>query len=324
MKTYRLPNTDLEVSRLSYGTWHLGGSWDQNAPASELYDRADRLIQVAVEQGINMIDLADIYTRGKSDMMIGEVLGRHPSLRDKLILQEKCGIIVGGDPNPGDPGRYDFSYKHILTTVEASLRRLQTDHVEILLLHRPDPLIEPEEVARAFDELHRSGKVRYFGVSNHSVWQLELLKRYVTHPIVANQLELNLLHHHLISDGILVNQTGYTDAKSEGLVDYCRINNIMIQAWSPVAGGKLFNPSADAPENIQATARLITELAQAHQTTPEAIALAWLLRHPAQIQPIIGTMNPDRLVDSCKADTVDLSRIEWYRLLAAVRGKSVP
>jgi len=324
MQTYRIPNTDLDVSRLSYGTWHLGGSWDLTPPAPDLYDRADRLVQVAVEQGINMIDLADIYTRGKSDTLIGEVLGRHPSLRDKLILQQKCGIIVGNDPNQGDPGRYDFSYDHIIATVEASLRRLQTDHVEILLLHRPDPLIEPEEVARAFDELHRSGKARYFGVSNHSVWQIELLKRYVTQPLVVNQLELNLIHHYLISDGIVVNQEGYTYTGSDGLLDYCRLNDIMIQAWSPVAGGKMFNPPANAPENVQALGRLIAEMAQQHQTTPEAIAFAWLLRHPAKIQPIVGTMNADRLVDSCKADTVEPSRIEWYRLLAAARGKSVP
>jgi predicted oxidoreductase len=324
MQMYRIPNTDLDVSRLSYGTWHLGGSWDLNPPAPELYDRADRLVHVAIEQGINMIDLADIYTRGKSDTLIGEVLRKQPSLRDKLILQEKCGIIVGNDPNPGDPGRYDFSYDHIIGTVEASLKRLQTDHVEILLLHRPDPLVETEEIARALDDLHSSGKVRYFGVSNHSIWQIELLKKYMKQPLVINQLELNLLHHTMISEGIVVNQTGYTYTGSDGLLDYCRLNDIMIQAWSPVAGGKLFNAPGDAPENAQALSRLIAEMAQQHQTTQEAIAFAWLLRHPAKIQPIIGTMNADRLVDSCKADTVELSRIEWYHLLAAARGKSVP
>ena len=324
MQMYRIPNTDLDVSRLAYGTWHLGGTWDATPPSPDLYDRADRLVQVAVEQGINMIDLADIYTRTKSDTLIGEVLGKNPGLRDKLILQEKCGIRLSDEPNKGDPGRYDFSYDHIIATVESSLKRLQTDHVEILLLHRPDPLVEPEEIARALDDLHRSGKVRYFGVSNHSIWQIELLKRSMKQPLVINQLELNLLHHYLISDGIVVNQTGYLYTQSEGLLDYCRLNDIMIQAWSPVAGGKLFNPPADASANVQAVARLIAELAQEHQTTPEGIAFAWLLRHPAHIQPIIGTMNAERLVDSCRADTVDLSRVDWYRLLAAVRGNGVP
>ncbi len=322
MQTYRIPNTDLDVTRLAYGTWHLGGTWDSAPLTPDLHARADRLVHVVVEQGINMIDLADIYTRTKSDQLIGEVLRKQPGLRDKLILQEKCGIRLSDEPNAGDPGRYDFSYEHIIATVEACLKRLNTDHVEILLLHRPDPLVEPEEIARALDDLHSSGKVRYFGVSNHNIWQIELLKRYVKQPLVINQLELNLLHHYLISNGIVVNQTGYVYTESEGLLDYCRLHDIMIQAWSPVAGGKLFNPPADAPAHIQAAGRLIAQLAAEHHTTPEAIALAWLLRHPAKIQPIIGTMNADRLAESCLADSVTLSRIEWYRLLAAVH--SVP
>jgi predicted oxidoreductase len=323
MQTYRIPKTDLEVTRLAYGTWHLGGTWDSVPLTSELYDRADRLVHTAIDQGINMIDLADIYTRTKSDTLIGQVLHNDPSLRDKIVLQQKCGIRLSDDPNLGDIGRYDFSAEHLITTFEASLKRLQTDHVEILLLHRPDPLVEPEEVAKAFDHLHSSGKVRYFGVSNHSVWQLELLKKYVKQPLVVNQLEVNLLHNYLISDGVVVNQTGYTFAHSEGLLDYCRVNDILVQAWSPVAGGKIFNAASESPSE-QAVAREIETLAQEHQTTKEAIALAWLLRHPAGIQPIIGTLNADRLVDSVKADSVTLSRMEWYRLLAAARGRAVP
>lgn len=322
MQTFKMPYTDLEVTRLAYGTWHLGGTWDHHPPTAEIRDRAERLLLTAVEQGINFIDLADIYTRGKSDALVGDTLAKHPGLRARLILQAKAGIILSNGPD--DPGRFDFSYDHLISAVEGSLQRLKTDYVDILLLHRPDPLIEPEEVARAFDQLQSSGKVRYFGVSNHMPMQMELLRRYVRQPLIANQLELNLLHHHLIRDGIVANmpQPGYTSAT--GTLDYCRLNNIIIQAWSPVAGGKLIAPAPGDPPNVHAAARLVAELAAAHQTTPEAIALAWLLRHPAGIQPIIGTLRPERIVASCQADSVTLSRVEWYRLLEAAAGSPVP
>jgi predicted oxidoreductase len=324
MKTYRIPHTDLDVSRIAFGTWHLGGTWDYTPPTAEITERAVRLINTAVDHGINMIDLADIYTKGKSDSLVGEALRRNPSLRDKLVLQAKCGIILGTEPNPGDPARFDFSYEHLIKALNTSLSRLGTDHVEILLLHRPDPLVEPEEVARAFDELHASGKVRYFGVSNHTAMQIELLRKYVKQPFIANQVELNLLHNYLINDGVVANIRGGEYVGAAGTLDYCRLHDIMIQAWSPVAGGALFNPPDDAPANIKAAAREIALLAQQHQTTKEAIALAWLLRHPAGIQPIIGTLKTERIVESVKGDDVQLSRIEWYRLFAAANGKPVP
>ena len=242
MNTYTLPNTDLTVSRLAYGTWHLGGSWDATPLTDELKERAVRMIATAVELGINHIDLADIYTKGKSDEVVGHALAQSPGLRDKLVLQAKTGIILSDEPNAGDPGRYDFTFDHIVAGVEGTLRRLGTDRVELLALHRPDPLIEPEEVARAFDHLQSSGKVLNFGVSNHSASQIALLQKYVDQPIVVNQLELNLLHHYLISDGILVNMDGFPYAGAAATLDYCRLHDITIQAWSPVAGGRLFNP----------------------------------------------------------------------------------
>lgn len=324
MKTYRIPNTDLDVSRLAYGTWHLGGTWDHEPPTDAVKERAVELINTAVEQGINMIDLADIYTKRKSDKVVGEALKRSPGLRDKLILQEKCGIILADDPNPGDPGRFDFSYEHIIATVNKSLTDLNTDYVDILLLHRPDPLIEPEEVAKAFDHLQSSGKVRYFGVSNHTPWQVDLLKTAIDQPLVVNQLELNLLHNYMINNGIVANMTGVPYTGSDGMLEYSRVNNMMIQAWSPVAGGELFTADENSPKNVRQTAELIAQLAEKHNTTREAIALAWLLRHPAGIQPILGTLKPHRIVDSVKADDVELSRIEWYQLLAAANDAPVP
>ncbi len=323
MKTYRIPNTDLDVSRMAYGTWHIGGTWDAAPITTDLQDRASRMINAAVEHGINHIDLADIYTKGKSDTVVGNVLREQPGLREKLILQEKTGICLGDDPNEGDPGRYDFSYENIVGKVETSLQRLNTDYVDLLALHRPDPLVEPDEVARAFDHLQSSGKVRHFGVSNHTPMQIELLKKSVTQPIVVNQIELNLLHNNVISEGIDANIAGSVTIGSAGTMDYCRLNDIMIQAWSPVAGGRVFNVSAEA-ENERNLAILINELAETHSTTPEAIAFAWLLRHPAGIQPIIGTLKPERLGVSVLADSVELSRIEWYKLFTTARGNGVP
>ncbi len=324
MKTYRIPNTELDVTRIAYGTWHLGGTWDHEPPTQDIKDRAARLIHTALECGINMIDLADIYTRGKSDTLVGDFLRQQPHLRDKIVLQEKAGIILREDSRPDEPARFDFSYAHLIKAVETSLSRLSTDHVDILLLHRPDPLVEPEEVARAFDDLQTSGKVRYFGVSNHTPLQIELLKKYVKQPLVINQLEVNLLHNDMIRDGVFANMQGGNYTGATGMLDYCRLNDIMIQAWSPVAGGKLFNPPADAPANVQAAAREIVRLAEKYYTTKEAIALAWLLRHPAKIQPIIGTLKPERIPDSVRADDIELTRIEWYRLFEAANGRSIP
>ena len=325
MKTYKIPNTDLEVSRLAFGTWHMGGSWDKTPPTAELKERAGRLLDAAVEHGITHIDLADIYTMGKSDEVVGDALSKRPGMRDKLVLQQKVGIVIGGNPDFGPPGRYDFSYDHIVTEVEASLKRLQTDYVDILALHRPDPLFEGEEVARAFDHLHSSGKVRYFGVSNHNWQQIVSLQKCIDQKLVLNQVELNIMHHYLISDGMTANMVDTTPyAGVMGTLDFCRSSEIMLQAWSPVAGGSIFNPAADAADNVKNVAALLKELAAEKGTTPAAIALAWLLRHPAGIQPIIGSLNPERIPEAVPADDVELSRVEWYRLLEAARGAGVP
>ena len=324
MKQYAIPNTELSVSRLAYGSWHLGGLWDQTPPGDDLKQRAVRLLNEAVNCGINHIDLADIYTMGKSDQVVGYALQQDPLLRDKLVLQEKCGIVVASNPQFGPPQRYDFSYEHIVRSVETSLTRLGTDRVELLALHRPDPLVEYEELARAFDDLHASGKVRYFGVSNHTATQIELLKKHVRQPIVLNQLQLSLLHHHLLSEGILANMTSFDYANASGLFDYCRLNEIMIQAWSPTAGGKVFAAGDDPTDQQKRLAEQISTVAKQHGTTDDAVALAWLLKHPAGIQPILGTMNVERISRSTLADNVELTREQWYALLEAARGQSVP
>ncbi len=319
MKTYTIPKTDLTVSRIAYGCMKLGGGWGDEPLTPATKQAAARVVITAYEQGITLFDHADIYTRGKSEEAFSTVWGTVP--RDKIVLQSKCGIRFG---DASTPARFDFSYDHIVSSVEGSLRRLQTDYLDILLLHRPDPLVEPEEVARAFDDLHQQGKVRYFGVSNHTPGQIELLKACVDQPLVVNQVQLSLMHHYLISEGILANIVGKPTALAAGTLDYCRLHGILIQAWGPVAGGRLFNPPTDAAPHTKAVATLIAKMAEAKGLNQQAIALAWLLRHPAGIQPIIGTTKPERVQASCQADEVELNRETWYALLEAARGERVP
>ncbi len=324
MRKFVIPQTNLSVTRLAYGNMQIGGSWDDRAPLAEDRAKATRVIARALECGINFFDHADIYCRGKSEMVFGDALRELRVNRTDVILQSKCGIRFGADPNPGDPARYDFSCEHITHAVEGSLRRLRTDYLDILLLHRPDALVEPREVARAFDELRRAGKVRYFGVSNHTPGQIALLRKFVTQPLVVNQLELNLWHHELISEGLLANNDAAHYTNATGILEYCRAQEMILQAWAPVAGGRLMDPPRDADAGITRAAALVARLAQLRNTSREAIALAWLLRHPAPIQPILGTTNPERVAASCLADEIELTREEWYALLEAARGEPAP
>ena len=314
MKTLRIPRTDLEVSRIAYGCMQLSKAWDDAPITSAEIASTLKLVDTALEQGITLFDHADIYARGKSELLFGEALRQRPGLRERIVLQSKCGIRFADTPQAGMPARYDFSRGHLLESVEGSLRRLRTDRLDLLMLHRPDPLMQPDEVASAFDALHRSGKVRHFGVSNHSASQISLLQKFVDQPLVVNQIEVSLLHHYPVSEAIVANQLGGDPANVAGLLDYCREHDVLVQAWSPLAGGKLSGEAA----------QLVAELAQAKGTPPEAIVLAWLIKHPAPIQPIIGTTNPDRIAACCEADGVKLSREEWYGLLAAVRGVGAP
>ena len=324
MRSYRIPHSDLEVSRIAYGCMDLGGSWDHNPPTAALRSRAAGLLATALEQGITLFDHADIYTHGKSEALFGEALRQLPGARDSMVLQSKCGIRFPDDPRAGDPGRYDFSRQHILAAVEGSLRRLGTDRLDILLLHRPDALVEPEEVAGAFAHLHQSGKVRHFGVSNHGSAQIALLQQHLDQPLVVNQLELNIVHSQLIDDGVSANQESDRYAGAAGTLDYCRLHEVMVQAWSPLARGNLIAPRAKADHRVRKAARMVAALARARRTSKEAVALAWLLKHPARIQPIVGTTSRERLIACCRSDGLELSREEWYALFAAGRGAPVP
>ena len=316
MKHIKLGNTSLEVSRIALGCMRL----------SDERQEALATIRAALEQGIDFFDHADIYGRGQREKTFSAIWEEVPGLRDKVIVQSKCGIRYQGEPNELAPKRYDFSYEHIVFSVEESLRRLKTDYLDVLLLHRPDALVEPEEVARAFDELHRAGKVRAFGVSNHTAAQIQLLQHYVTQPLVTNQVQLSLVHPQLIDNAVVFNRDGMgIMSRSEGTLEFCRLQGITLQAWSPLAGGIVSGKvTSGSDDRITQTAARVAQLAAEKGVSKETIVIAWLLRHPAHIQPIIGTTHPGRIAAACQADRIVLSREEWYWLFEAGRGGPLP
>lgn len=326
MKTYTIPGMGFAVTRIAYGCMMIGGSWDATPLSAQTRKEALASVRAALDEGINFFDHADIYCRGKSEEAFAGIWKDRPGLRPSVVVQSKCAIRFADDPTPGLPARYDFSRSHILASVDGSLRRLGTDYLDVLLLHRPDPLVEPDEVAAAFDSLAASGKVRFFGVSNHSAAQVELLRRSVRQPILFNQLQFSLVHHQLVDAGVVVNQEELSrSAHGEGTLEYCRLNGITIQAWSPLAHGAFAKAAAgEADPRARAVVEVAQELARARGVGLEAILVAWILRHPARIQPIIGTTRPDRIKAACRADDVELSREEWYRLFEAGRGARMP
>lgn len=305
MKKISLGNGKLEVPQIGLGCMRITGIGTKQA--------VRELIDNAMDQGINFFDHADIYANGEAESIFGEAID--PTLREKVIIQTKCAI------RPGIC--YDFSRKHILESVEGSLKRLKTDHIDLLLLHRPDTLMEPEEVAEAFDTLERQGKVRYFGVSNQNSAQIELLNHYCGNKIIVNQLQLSIAHCDIIDSGFNVNI--HNDAginRDGGILEYCRLKGITIQAWSPFQYG-MFEGVFLGSEKFPKLNRLIDELAEKYHVTNNAIAIAWILRHPAKIQTIVGSTNKQRIRDISQASDVVLTREEWYSLYMAA-GKQLP
>ena len=325
MSMLPLARRGLQTSRLVLGCMSFGGGWNREPVTDEQIRQAEHAVDAARAIGITLFDTADIYTMGKSEMTLGAIFKRRPDLRQQIIVQSKCGIRVG---NEHQPSRYDFSAAYITHAVEASLQRLQTDYLDVLLLHRPDPLMEPEEVAEAFSGLKAQGKVRYFGVSNMNVSQMRFLQRALPDQIAVNQLELSLAHLHWLDQTVLVNQDAGSHVNfGEGLLEYCQTENIQIQAWGSLAQGQFTGRTVEtAPDTVQKTATRVRELAEAKETTPEAIVLGWLMRHPARIQPVIGTMKPERIAACADAQRQadGMTREEWYTLYESARGKSVP
>ncbi len=267
--------------------------------------RVDAIMDTALEGGINYFDHADIYGGGNSEKLFGEYLKRHAGVRDKIFIQTKCAI---------HDGQFDFSKEHIVKSVEGSLSRLGVDHVDALLLHRPDTLMEPEEVAEAFELLESSGKVRAFGVSNQNPMQIELLKTAVKQPIIANQLQFSITEAGMVTSGMNVNMKNAESVVHDtGVLEYSRIKNITIQAWSPFQYG-FFEGSFIDNERFPKLNEKLSEIAERYGITKTGVATAWILRHPANMQLIAGTMTPARLKEICNASDITLTRAEWYEI----------
>lgn len=268
-------------------------------------EKAEELIQTALDLGINYFDHADIYGGGTCEEIFAKAIGMNSSIREKIILQSKCGIRKGF---------FDFSKEHILYSVDEILKRLNTEYLDVLLLHRPDALVEPEEVADAFNKLKQSGKVKHFGVSNQKPMQIELLQKYVDQKLIFNQLQLSITNSTMIKSGINVNMETEAALDRDGSVlDYCRLKDITIQAWSPFQYGFFEGVFLDNDKFPELNAK-VDELAKKYEVTNSAITIAWILRHPANIQTILGTMNPTRLKEISKACEIKLSREEWYEI----------
>ncbi len=305
MKKLELGNSGLQVSEISLGCMRMDQLSKQDA---------NRVIENALELGIDFFDHADIYGGGKSEEIFADAINMNPSIREKMVIQSKCGIR---------DGFFDFSKEHILASVEGSLKRLKTDYLDVLLLHRPDTLVEPEEVAEAFNELKQSGKVRHFGVSNQNPTQIELLKKYVEQDLVANQLQLSLMFTPMIDAGLNVNmEHDPAIVRDGGVLDYSRLHNMTIQPWSPFQHGFFEGVFVDN-DQFPILNEKLQEYAEKKGVTKSAIAIAWILRHPARMQPIVGTMNPERLQNIAKASEVNLTREEWYDLYR-IAGNKLP
>ena len=280
-------------------------------------DVAAGMIRAAWDEGVNFFDHATCYGDGEAEQRFGDAFPRTGLRREDVILQSKCGLHF-------DRKEFDWSKEDILASVDGSLRRLQTDYLDTLLLHRPDLLFEPEQVAEAFDTLAASGKVRHFGVSNVTPGQLELLRQFVNQPLVINQLQFSLEQSQLVDQALYLNNktTDRSCDRDNGVLDYCRLHDITIQAWSPLQFGMFKGCFVDHPDFPELN-RALGEIGEKYGVPKTAVAIAWILRHPARMQAIAGTLNPAHLRDICAAASFRLTHQEWYRLYLAA-GKFLP
>lgn len=306
MRQIPLGATGLQVPAVAVGCMRLT-SLDEKA--------AQIHIRTAIEAGANFFDHADIYNAGECESLFSKAISMNSQVRETILLQSKCAI------RPGIC--YDFSKEYILRSVDGILKRLRTDYLDVLLLHRPDALMEPEEVAEAFEILHASGKVRHFGVSNHNSMQIRLLQKYLRQPISVNQLQLSPTNATLISQGLHVNTLEDTALDRDGSVlDFCRLEDITIQTWSPFQYGTFAGTYLDNPQFPELN-RKLQEIAEIYGVSKTAVAIAWLLRHPAKMQAIAGTTNTSRLLECIQASEIRMTREQWYEIYLSA-GNTLP
>ena len=311
MKYLNIKNEIANASEIALGMMRISGM--------RLKD-IDELVNVALDNGINFFDHADIYGGGKCEEMFAGAIGMNPRIREKLIIQTKCGIR---------DGFYDFSKEYIINSVEGSMKRLKTDYIDVLLLHRPDTLMQPEEVAEAFDSLRKSGKVRYFGVSNQKPYQIEFLQKYLNKAgieIIINQLQLSITNTGMIDSGLNVNMENANSINHDGdILEYCRLKEITIQAWSPFQYGFFDGAFLGNLDKFPKLNEVIDKYAKKYNVTNSAMAIAWILRHPAKMQPIVGSTNKTRIAEICKASEISahLTRQEWYEIYRSA-GNELP
>lgn len=306
MKYYEIPQCSLRIPYLGLGCMRMAG---------KTVDEAERLIQEAVKRGINFFDHADIYGDGEAEVIFGKALKQSGIPRKDVILQSKCGIRKGCC--------YDLSKEYILSSVDGILKRLQVERLDFLLLHRPDALWKPEEIGEAFERLYHSGKVKYFGVSNQSAFQMDYLQSEVNQKLIVSQMQFSIAHSQMIDSGLNVNLPGEISAERDGnLINYCRKNSILMQAWSPLQYG-FFEGSFLGNSRYTKLNWVLERLAREKEVSVSAIAIAWLLRNTTPVQPIVGTMNIEHLEEAAQAADVKLTREEWYEIYCA-SGKQLP
>ena len=308
-----LGTSSLRVSRLAYGCWRLADSQNASESKSEIWAAGKRAVIAAYEAGYTLFDHADIYGNGEAEKIFGEALHENPEMRDRISIVTKCGVRRPDDP-PGSPYHYNLSGEYIIRSCEGSLKRLGIETIDVLLLHRADWLVNPADVAGAFTKLKQSGKVRFFGVSNFRPSLVSALQTACPMPLVVNQVEISLCK---------------LDAFEDGTLDQCLEKKITPMAWSPLGGGQLAEGAkrllkSQEGYQIKKVVPLLDELAAQYGVTRSAVALAWLMKHPAGIVPIVGSTNPQRIRDAARAAKINLTREEWYRLLIAARGEQLP
>jgi predicted oxidoreductase len=315
MQTVSLGVSSLFSSRLAYGCWRLAGTWNPAEVTPEAKTQGRRAVIAAYEAGYTLFDNADIYCRGVTEETFGEALRMVSGMRDKIIIATKCGIRFPGEPEPESPQRYDFSAEHIVRSCEQSLKRMAVDSIDLYQLHRPDYLADPEEVASAFMQLRQAGKVRYFGVSNFRPSLVTALQAACPVPFVVHQVEISLAK---------------LDCFTDGTLDQCLAEKLSPLAWSPLArgslgsGGKGTSTGQSADSASERIVPVLDAIAQGRGTSRTVVALAWLLKHPSKIVPIVGSTNPGRIREAVKAVDLELTREEWYKLLLAARGEPLP